>query len=174
MSSRQITETPKRYQRGLPLRAKQLNQLQQGIVRLNGGANPPLQLVGQATGVNKIAIGRFVITSIAEDYLVCREFDGTQQGEVDVYIAKPPLLRNSVVARAGITYTYSAVDTRTADDGAATEDQVIVPSYTVDDEIYAMRGINRGSGVFSDPNSTQKIEWLDLNLDARAWAAVGV
>ena len=91
-----------------------------------------------------------------------------------MYIAKGQLIRNSVVARAGITYTYSAVDTRTADDGAATEDQVIVPSYTVDDEIYAMRGINRGSGVFSDPNSTQKIEWLDLNLDARAWAAVGV
>src|SRR3990167_8102489 len=123
MSSRQITETPKRYQRGQTFRARQLNQLQQGIVRLNGGANPPLQLVGQATGANKIAIGRFVITEVAEDYLVCREFDGTPHG-------------------------------------------------TVDDEIYAMRGINRGSGVFSDPNNTQKIEWLDLNLDARAWAAV--
>src|SRR3990167_11472357 len=108
MSSRQITETPKRYQRGQLLRAKQLNQLQQGIVRLNGGANPPLQLVGQAAGANKITVGRFVITQEAEDYLVCSEFDGTQQGAGDVYIATPPRLRNSVLERARIPSTYTA------------------------------------------------------------------
>jgi hypothetical protein len=58
--------------------------------------------------------------------------------------------------------------TRTADDGATTETQVIVPAYVVDDVIYAMRGIEGGTNVIDDQN--ESVEWIDLNLDGRAWA----
>lgn len=172
MSFDRGTQRLKPIHKGQKIKARQLSLMADSINRIHGGIRPPLQVVGLAARGANVMIARFVITEVAGDYLVCREFDGTQQGDQNVFVAKPPLLRNSLGSRASITYTYANVDERTADNSAETEDQVVVPSYAVDDEIYAVRGLVRGSGVLSDPGGTQKIEWLDLNLDARAWAAV--
>lgn len=88
------------------------------------------------------------------DYLSCTIAD---TGEA-LDILKPPLLRPSVTERAGISYTYSDAQSREADNGSETEDQVIVEAYQVGDLIVARPHITTG-GV---------IVWMDTS--ARVWA----
>lgn len=73
-------------------------------------------------------------------------------------VLKPPLLRPSVTARAGVSYSYANPQRRTADDGSATETQVIVEAYLVGDAIIARPHI-AGDGT---------VVWMDSS--ARAWA----
>jgi len=157
--------------KGQTITARHMSEPFNILNQLNSGISPIQQARSTGKTVN-ISVGRFVITSIANDYLVCREFDGTAQGTSDVYISRPYLLRASMESRNGVSYTYSNSQTREATDGVDTETQEVTPDYVVDDEIYAIRGIVRGSGVSSEPAGNRKIEWLDLNIDARAWAAI--
>jgi len=134
-----------------------------------------LELVGmvpeaeQATGtLNRPQ--QFRVQSVGNDHITCHTWDGTTEGTVDVKVAKPYLLRRTPFdgeTRDGITYTYSSAVEREADDGADTEDQVIVDSYIEDDIIYAIRRISGGTDVTV---STVDLQWLDLNIDGRYWA----
>lgn len=143
----------------------------------HGKLNGPVSFINQhLNGVNQARsqaqapinagrVKRFRVKSIQGDYITCRTWDGTTEGANDVLIAKPYQLRNSITSRNSISYSYTNTTERVANDGTDTETQVVVPSYVVDDEIFAIGKAPTGVDDGTDP-----ITWLDLNLDARAWA----
>jgi hypothetical protein len=151
---------------GEPLDHRKLNEVVRALRSLLQGARPPTQ-VNPVAGVSIPVFQQFTIASIGEDVLICNPFDGTASDETsEIIIAKPPELRASREEWNDITYTYTNSQTRTADDGSETEDQVIVPEYVVGDVIYAVKNIVGGTGVVV----TDPVEWLDLNVAGRAWA----
>jgi len=162
------------FHKGDPLSASQLNAVAEAVRRILGGVQPPRQVAGR--GRNLVALRQFKVQSLQTDYLICREWDGYTEGDADVRVALPWLLRRTphdgAAARASITYTYTDNETRTADNGASTETQVIIPSYVASDIIYAERGIFGGTSLnFTDSNGNDiPVEWLDTNVDGRAWA----
>ena len=115
------------------------------------------------------AVYRLLYQSMAGDYVVC-----FAPGETTaIYVAKPYMLRRvpfDGLTRDGITYTYSTNILREADDGAATENQVVVPNYVTGDELYAVRYPRFGTGVVTEGGSPVAVFYLDMNLDGRAWA----
>ena len=132
---------------------------------------------GSTTTSNSGSVERFRILTggVLGDYLLCETWNGTTGGGVTINIAKPPKLRHSVVteALAGTTwnYTYSSESgyndgKRTASDGTNSEKQVVIPLFLIGDEIYATKP-TRKTGVTV---SSVELEYLDLNVDARAWA----
>lgn len=169
MSSDRPTKRIQPIRKNERLTGKRLSEPIDAVNRIAGGINPITQIL--KSGKSKaISIGRFrIMDASPSDYLVCRETDGTAIGTRDIYVARPTLLRN-MSSRDGVDFSYSNSQTRTANNGADTESQVIVASYLAGDEIFAMRGILRGSGVYSDPGRIRKVEWIDLNLDGRYWA----
>lgn len=155
-----------------PVTAQGQMDVIRSIRELSSGVRPPTSLDGPGTFAGVTA---FFVVSVDSDFLVCRiqSDEGTQDNDGDtVFVVKPYLLRNSITSRNGITFTYSATDTRQADDGATTEDQVVVPSYVAGDIIYAVpvdNGLASVTAVAADGSTTP--EYLDLNVDGRAWAA---
>lgn len=104
---------------------------------------------------------QFAIDSIADEYVVAT--DGT-------VIARPPTLQNPATNENGDTCTYSDEQSRTADDGTDTEDQIVYPAYVVGGIIYA--SLVDTTGVMYDPGGGAdpvEARWIDLNLDARGW-----
>lgn len=90
------------------------------------------------------------VKEVLDDYLKCRTWDGTSEGEVDVLVAKPLGLRKSDFdgkTIGGIAYVATGTQARTASSGGNSEDQVIRPPYVVDDPIFAVVGISGGTGV---------------------------
>lgn len=121
-----------------------------------------LQYSGSAESTSK----QFRVKSVYADLLVCRTWDGADEGGEDVLVAKPYLLRRSPFdgqTRDGISYAYTSHFERTATLDEETEDQVIVPSYVEDDLIYGISNIEGGTNVTN-------AEFLDINADGRAWA----
>jgi hypothetical protein len=59
--------------------------------------------------VDLLASEMYRLKSVQADYLVCRTWDGTTEGDTDVYIAKEPKLRHSITSEtiAGTTYYYT-------------------------------------------------------------------
>jgi hypothetical protein len=112
------------------------------------------------------ALIRMRVISVQGDYLVCRRWTGSLWSEIDENVAKPYLLRTSIISRNGINYSYTNGYTRTATQGASNETQVIVPSYyTAADEIFAAPVPHTGVMV-----SGKELRLIDANLDGRAWA----
>jgi len=147
------------YRAGDPIPARALNQTNRAVERLVGGVAPPRQVESPSA---RPRTARFQLQSISADHLVCKTYDGTTVGDTNINVAKPPQLRESNTAHDGHTFdTFVGGVQRTAD---STEVQVIVPNYVALDEIYAIRDLRGGTGVTDAP------EWLDLNVDARAWA----
>lgn len=168
---------PGRWRKAQPLYARQLNELVDPVREALRGVPLPRQ-VKPTTGTTVVAVRRFVIRSILPEYLVCRPWDGVEEGASDVLVARPFRLRGTETTRtfANGTVTYDGYDatgterTATLPD-ASTEDQVIVPEYVVGDEIVGSRNIVGGTGVTRTfQGRTLPIDWLDLNIDARAWA----
>lgn len=121
---------------------------------------------GQLAGVG-VRVQRFQLVSVGTDHLVCRLLDGATVGTEDVLVAKPYLLRASITARGGLTYSYSSSTARTADDGSSTEDQVVTPAYVAGDEIIATL-VRGGTGVTV---AGVPLLWREIN-EGRAWAQV--
>lgn len=149
----------RRQVKGKTIRATMINQ---AIEVLNRGrrAAIPRQNAGAARAG---FLRRFEITSIEGDYLICTS---VTTGEM-VNVARPHLLRRSLTSHNGVSFTYTDDQTRTADDGADTETQVIVPAYVAEDEIKAFRVID-GTGIVDDDDKV--IWWEDANNDGRFWA----
>ncbi|HOJ76396.1 MAG TPA: hypothetical protein PLL65_20955 [Phycisphaerae bacterium] len=103
--------------------------------------------------------------SMGDNHLVCRTWNGTTEGTTDITVAKPYLLRESTT-RTGYTYNYTGDQARTSTktSDSSTEDQVIVPEFVLNDQIWA---ISTDTGVTV---GTTPVKYLDLNVDARAWA----
>jgi hypothetical protein len=136
----------------------------------------------QAGGASTPAasIQQYRITAIFDDYLEARTWDGTTQGSTAIKIAKPWRLRKT--GWHGVTITYNFNGTlfpirytylatagyRTAlhTGTNATENQAIIPVYSVNDILYA----TEPTGGTLVTVAAVALTWLDLNVDARAWA----
>lgn len=126
-------------------------------------------------------VKQFRIKSIQNDYFVCREFDGTSEGEDDVNVAKAWELRRtpfhnqtfSVIIPAypgspgtvQIGYAYQTATYRIATIATATEHQIVLETYIPNTTVIFASQAENGTGV-SDA------EWIDLNLGGHAWARV--
>jgi len=122
------------------------------------------------------SIEQYRITAIFDDYLEARTWNGTTQGSTTIKIAKPWRLRKTGWDGVTVTYDFNGAATpirytyaaragyRSALNTAtnATENQAIIPVYSVNDILYA-----------TEPTGGTLVTvatWLDLNVDARAWA----
>ena len=159
----------KKWKKGDPVKAAHLNEVVEAIEE----EDSKRQKVTPPVRVNPFSLAppisrRFRIKSVQGDYLTCRTWNGVVEGGNDVLVAKNYLLRNSIVSRGGISYTYTSTTERTANDGADTENQVVVPSYVVNDEIFAIPFQKGGTGA--ENPSGGYVNYLDINSDGRAWA----
>lgn len=91
---------------------------------------------------------------------------GTGDPSLIIRVAFPPMLRPSLTTHAGVAFSYTTNDARTAD---GTESQVVVPAYEPGDLILAIGPVP--TGVFRDVTPAESVLFLDLNVDARGWAA---
>lgn len=148
-----------------------------------GNVIVPKPVKGGGNGVG-ISAKRYRVKSVQGDYLTCRTWDGSTEGDTDVLVAKPPQLRHSITAQTvnSVSVTYSdyaisdGVCTRKA---SATsypdQDEMVIPVWQlagtrVDAEIWADQP-EGGTGV--EDEDEEPIEWQDTNRDARAWCQVG-
>ena len=122
---------------------------------------------------------RFRLKGVYDNYLECRQLNGTTETGPTVKIAKPYNLRKTPFHNktiSGITYNYTGTQarTKTGTSPSVTENQVITPAYHVavpgydGDEIYACKP-SGGTGVKIDD---EDVIWLDINNAGRAWAKV--
>ena len=134
---------------------------------------------GQAEEEISSPILQFKIISIAGNHLVCQAWDGTNLGITVINVARPPKLRRSVTSELldgrAIVYDYTSDVTRVASwvgPPATFSNQVIVPRYLAGDIIYAVKP-DGGTGAQTfgnNPNPPVALEYVDLNVDGRAWA----
>ena len=114
---------------------------------------------------------RFRIKAVGIDVLVCREWDGTTEGTVDVNVALPYILQRTPFdgqVIGGITYTYTNNFTRTATDGSTVETQKITPDYLINEEIVAVAVATIIGGV-----NVSNVDWA-APADGHSWAAEAV
>lgn len=166
-----------KWRRGDALSAKKLRgQTLRGV----GGISTSRGGVSQIGGGGAIGIDpprtvpyrpvvRMRFKSEDNDYITCRRWDGTTEGTEDVLVAKPWKLRHDADNYGTITSlsTTSASEVD-VDDGGGGEDEetwVVTPSYETNDEIYAHAVNGTGVEVGDD-----ELRFIDLNIDARAWA----
>lgn len=115
--------------------------------------------------------------SMQGDYLVCRSWDGTNEGTTDVNIAKAYKHRHSIITETlrGVAVTYSAWSltgqTRNATDGTNPETQYMTPPFNVNDLVWAIPATTLVNITAGSPPVTTAVALLDLNIDGRAWAA---
>lgn len=139
------------------------------------------------TGKPAIASSRaqmFVTIGVSDkpDYLRCKTWDGTTMGTEVIAVARPPLLQQTRFDGFlidGYAYSYDGPNFRikTRESDGKSEQQVIVPAYAnetgsdVHQIIYAIRaptGLVESDDV--GPIDDAIIQWVDLNVDGRAWA----
>lgn len=140
---------------------------------------------GTSTPVN---IKLFQFQEMKKDYLLCSESGVFTPGDGDnlVRVAKPPLLRFSIVTRSihGAFFTYTGYNLSTqrrvanlgAIVGVQQEEQEIIDAYEVPDTITAIQ-IDTGVSVPADDSDLDRdpetsVGWLDLNVDGRFWASL--
>lgn len=128
-------------------------------------------------------VRQFRVMAIDEDHLECVYWDGEDEGDDTILVMKPWLLRRTPFdgkTRWHVSYDYTSDHEREATDTLSneTETQVIVPRYVVEadggdagpDTIYAIATVVGGLSQAADYNDNNKLGWLDLNVDGRAWA----
>lgn len=118
----------------------------------------------------------FHIKSIHDDYLTCRTWDGTTEGETDIYVAKCYNCRKSythqIVDGVDYTFTYASDNQRTSSDGTNSQIEVVYPRYTTyaapsagyhpPGTIFAFKSLNN-TGV---QVSGVDVEWVE---ERRLW-----
>ena len=139
-----------------------------------------LPVMSAGTGTEGASISQFKIVSDGGDYWNCKTWDGTTLGTDITKVAKPYKLRagtgkiaSEAIRGITYTYTYTAVTvsgvtgyyTRavSGSDGSAETDYMI-PDPLANDIIYA------ASFATTTPSTLSDVEWIDLNVDGRAWA----
>ena len=122
-------------------------------------------------------VKHYLVKSIEGDFMTCREYDGTTEGDEDVYIARDPELRRSRFEGRSIaynsdgdsftaTYTYTSNTKRVKTVGGVPETQVIIPYYKTDSTIILAAQSANKSGV-TDPDEA---DIYIVELTQRAWA----
>lgn len=140
------------------------------ISRMPQGQSIILAPAVLAPGAPQISVKPYNIQSVHGDYLIA--IDGTQ-------IAKGYKLRNSIggetIYGTVVHFSYphnSAGDSlfgvyRVASiNNAGTENEGVTPQYLVNDIIYA---VQLNVSVKDDAGNALALQWLDLNVDGRAW-----
>jgi hypothetical protein len=117
----------------------------------------------------------FRYKSMTADCLVCRTWDGANEGGVDVLVAKDPKQRNSTQTTAlledsmqvNYTYPYPDLAKRLATNGSTgtSEIQLVLPRYLSNDLIFA----SEPQGGTNSPAPLSGVTWQDLNASGRAW-----
>lgn len=120
-------------------------------------------------------IQRFKITSVSDDWVVCRKVD-KDEAEVsttDYKVMRPIKLRGDQALPSSYkegTLAQSGSQNRTFDQSISGTDytvtQEIYPPYAADDLIY---GANKIIGGTEDDGAGIEMEWIDLNVDGRHW-----
>ena len=121
--------------------------------RRRGGAPSPLRT--------------YRITGIQNDYLACEAVgpDGETFGPT-VNVAKPPKLWHDADQYAGVNSLTTTNAQEVDVDNGAEETWVVNHPYAVGDDILASRSVIASAvEVSSEP-----LLWVDMNIDARAWA----
>jgi hypothetical protein len=119
-------------------------------------------------------VQQFKLKEVFGDYIRCHSWDGTTEGQPDVFIAKPFRLRRDPFDQQTIvfddytaSFSYTNNTKRTSTIDGVAEEQVVVPHYKPDlDIIYAIDC----DGLAITTNDDEPISMIDLNLDGRAWA----
>lgn len=163
----------KSFQRNKSIPAKRLNESVSALNRITRKSVHPLQVLRRPR--NRLIVRRYKIISQEQDILIVNGIQEKSETEGNVRVAKPFLLRRTpfdgdsrIAGGEKISYVYNSNFERVATNTSGTDEtQVIVPSYTVDDEIWAVHGIVDQTGVRIND---EDVGWLDLNTDARAWA----
>lgn len=131
-------------------------------------------------GGGGVQVQQMLVTQVQDDYLVCRTWNGTDEGATDINVARPPLQRRTRFdgkTRLGIDYTYTTPVDRVGQAGAVQETQLLIGRYALGratdqdetrDIIYAIGPIQGGTSVTVDGDP---VTWLQLNIDGRAMAA---
>lgn len=164
------------------VRGDLLNKVSMAVEKLNhisgaGGieiVNNPFSLLirGISEPANPVKV--FQVKTVNQNTLYCYDSDDNV-----VTVAKPYKLRQKPFHNKtidGLTYSYGSGIQRTVEDSEDEETQIITPCYIVrddnydGDEIYAIRIKQDMVGINADDEGEDSIEWLDLNLDGRAWA----
>jgi hypothetical protein len=99
------------------------------------------------------------------DLLICRAWSGTVEGNANIYVAKPYLLRRTPFdgkTRNGTGYVYASDTARTATAGGSSITEYVIPYYVVNDILYAC--------AFRAVFGAITVNYLDVNADGRAWA----
>jgi len=158
-----------RVREGRVVSAREWNLVTEAINRANTGVNGPSTAVGGLALENaKKPFRQVKIKVILSDHLSCVEFDGTNEGD-PINVAKPYQLRGSLLEHNSVTFVHDSTTQRTASaSGENDEIQVIVPAYVVDDVIIAFQNIVGGNSAKDLKGNS--FGWMDLNVDARAWA----
>lgn len=157
------------------VQATKANRIKPGVgYRLRRTPGGVILQIARGGGRGGLRLYRF--KSMEDDWLVCRTWDGTNEGDKDILIAKPTKLQFSIDSETidGTVVTYTLYDTtnqtRHASAGVAPntteEDQVIVPRYLVDDLIY----VASARTLVLDADN-KDLGLIDVNIDGRAWAA---
>lgn len=140
-------------------------RLSSAVVDLRG-RKPPVSAGGGR-------VQQFKVVSIGDDTLTCHTYEGTTEGTDAITVLKPYLLRKTTyngVTRTlpnewgegdlAVTYTYQSAQARKGTVSSVDENQVITPRYLAGDIIYGAQV----TGAAAD--------WVDLNVDGRAWARI--
>ncbi len=151
-------------------KARHWNQIVEHLNRQNTtGIDSVRQLENHFDNQTNFIVHRFKIKNIQGDYLVCVRWDGVTESDESTSVARPMLLRTSILSHNGVTFVYTDYVTRTASKtGETDETQVIVPAYAIGDQIFGTKNIFGGTGTVSA--SGEPVVWNDMNMDARAWA----
>lgn len=185
-SASQETEQPidriQRVRRGQGITAIQQNKIIDAVNTPLIGIRSPIQLVGAANPVVSQE-AQFSVVEQKGDFLICREFDGIQEGQGEIKVANPPLLRRSLFektasntpSRDGSFFTYDTDSLRcrvSETDPSDIQAEEIHPQYLPGDIIFATRNILRGTGVsvqIEGNEAREIVEWQDENKDGRHW-----
>jgi len=127
-------------------------------------------IIPEGKSVQGFSVNRYRLKNVRGDYLVCRSWNGTDEGTSDVFIAKEELHRESLSAETilGVGHTYVYADgateswavgdsgaynrIRTDDNGDTTESQRITPPWRENEVILAMP-CNTGVTTIEDDGS---------------------
>lgn len=155
--------------------AKKLQQ-PVSVLKALGGVTPPQQFINSG---KSIQMKQFKVVRLDTDVIICHTFNGVEEGEDEIKVAMPFLLRKTPFdsatrldpPRAGITYVYSDFNIRVAtNEDDEDEAQILVDSYEEGDIIFAMKGIFGGTSLYHDEEKEIPVIWIDSNVDGRFWA----
>ena len=148
--------------------ADDYNTLRHAVIAPNRGVNSPRQTPMMLLSNQPV---QMVITDEAGDYLICDSWDGATQGGEQFIVAKPYLLQQSTLDgqtdAQGNSYAFTGIDAVTVTNGTDTEDWEVTMDYNIGDLIYAAGSIRGGIDC-----PTAAADYIDLNIDGRAWAKV--